>query len=95
MLILVTVFLVLGTALALFILRVVRRAFRFAWLTAVGATSLAWITIILWRPWMPFSLHLDSWGPAGLLPAAPTLLADQFSWIYALALVTLALARAP
>ena len=92
MLILITVVLLFVTSLALLILSVLRRPFRFAWLTAVGAAFLAWLSVILWRALLPLSLHLGSWAPADLLPAAPMLMADQFSWLYALSLVTLALA---
>jgi hypothetical protein len=92
MLILITVILLFATALALLILQVVRPQFRFAWLAAVGATFVAWMSVLLWRPLLPLSIVLHSWEPADLFRSAPMLLADQFSWLYALSLVTLALA---
>ncbi len=92
MFILITVVLLFGTALALLLLRLLRPQFRFAWLIAVGTTFLAWISVVLWRPLLPLSLVLHSWQPADLFRSAPMLAADQFSWLYALSLVTLALA---
>ena len=91
MFILVTVVLLFVTALALLVLRLVRPQFRFAWLIAVGATFLAWITVFVWRPLLPLSLSFGAWEPSGLLSSAPALLADQFSWVYAISLVVLAL----
>jgi hypothetical protein len=91
MLILITVLLLFVTALTLLVLRLVRPQFRFAWLIAVGVTFLAWISVLLWRPMLPLSISFGVWGPPDLLLAAPKLAADQFSWIYALSLVTLAL----
>ena len=62
MLILITVALLFGTALALLILRALRRQFRFAWLSAIGATFLAWITVLLWRSLLPLSCPPGSVG---------------------------------
>src|SRR5512142_465762 len=92
MLILITVVLLFATALALLILRLVRPQFRFTWLIAVGATFLAWMSVLLWRPALPLSMSLGSWEPAAVLSTTPMLKADQFSWVYAISLVTLALA---
>ncbi len=92
MFILITAGLLFATALTLVILRLVRPQFRFAWLAAVGATFLAWLTVFFWRPLLPISLSFGTWEPAGLLSSGPLLLADQFSWVYALSLVALALA---
>ncbi|HTP00479.1 MAG TPA: hypothetical protein VMJ64_03835 [Anaerolineales bacterium] len=92
MLILITALLLFATALTLLVLRLVRPQFRFSWLIAVGVTFLAWITVILWRLSLPLSISFGTWGSADILPTAPTLAADQFSWIYAFSLTTLALA---
>ncbi len=92
MLILITVVLLFATALALLILRLVRPQFRFTWLIAVGATFLAWISVLLCRSALPLSMSLGSWEPAAVFSTAPMLMADQYSWVYAISLVTLALA---
>ena len=84
MLILITVILLFATAVALLILQMVRPQFRFAWLMAVGATFLAWISVLLWRPLLPLSMVFHAWEPAELFRSAPMLSADQFSWLYAL-----------
>lgn len=92
MLILITTLLFFLTALALLVLRVVRPAFRYAWLVAIGGAFLAWITLMLWQSRMPLSLVLPSWQPASLFADSPAFAADRLSWAYAFSLVTLALA---
>ncbi len=92
MLILITALLLFAAALALVILRLVRPQFRFTWLTAVGTTFVAWISVLLWRPLLPLSIVLPSWKPSDLFVSAPTFSADGLAWPYALSLVTLALA---
>jgi hypothetical protein len=92
MFILISVMLLFATALALLILRLVRPQFRFAWLIAVGMTFLAWTSVLLWRSVLPPSISFGEWGSPDLISSAPKLAADQFSWMYAFSLVTLALA---
>jgi hypothetical protein len=92
MLILITVALLFGTSLATLVLQLLRRPFRFAWLAAVGAAFMAWMTVIMWRVQLPLTILFGSWGPSDLLPVTPMLAADQSSWLYAMSLLTLALA---
>ncbi|HEX8992622.1 MAG TPA: hypothetical protein VF784_13170 [Anaerolineales bacterium] len=92
MFILMTVALLFATTVALVVLSLARPQFRFSWLIAVGAAFLAWMLVIFWRGLLPFSISFAPWGLEGLIPSAPTLLADQYSWIYALSLVSVALA---
>ena len=92
MFILMTVVLLFVTTVALVVLRLARPQFRFSWLIAVGAAFLAWLMVIFWRAQIPFSISFAPWGLAGLIPSAPMLLADQYSWIYGLSLVSVALA---
>src|SRR5512135_3484221 len=92
MFILLTVVLLFATTVALVVLRFARPQFRFSWLIAVGAAFLAWMMVFFWRGQIPFSISFAPWGLAGLIPSAPMLLADQYSWIYALSLVSVALA---
>jgi carbon starvation protein CstA len=92
MFILITTLLLMATALMLVLLLVIRPEYRFAWLTAVGAVFLAWITVIFWLPQLPLSITLPSWSPTDLFSTPPVFLADGLSWPYALSLVTLAIA---
>ncbi len=92
MLILISAVLLLAAALTLLILRILRPEFRFTWLTAIAITFLAWITVLLWQPLLPLSITFPTWESPTLLVGAPAFSADGYSWPYAIALVTLALA---
>jgi hypothetical protein len=92
MFILIPVSLLGATTLALIVLRVARPQFRFTWLIALGATFLAWISVLIWRTQLPLSISFAPWAPAPVLSSAPLLAVDQFSWIYALSLLTLTIA---
>lgn len=92
MLILIAILLLFVTALALLILRITRPEFRFAWLTALGGTVLAWLVVLLWQTQIPLSFTLPSWQPASLFSVSPALSADGLAWPYAFSLVTLAVA---
>jgi hypothetical protein len=92
MFILVPVILMVATTLALIVLRLARPQFRFSWLISLGATFLAWISVLVWRTQLPLSITITPWAPASLVASAPLLAVDQFSWLYALSLLTLTLA---
>ncbi len=92
MFILVTVIVMFAGTAALLVLRVVRPDFRFAWLIAVGATFVAWMTVLFWRSQLPLSISFGPWVSTSLIASSPMLAADQFSWLYALSLATLAFA---
>jgi hypothetical protein len=92
MLILITTLLVFATALALLILRVMRPEFRFSWLTAVGGTLLAGISVLLWQPQLPLSIEIPWWQSANLSLAPISFSADGLAWPYAASLVVLSIA---
>ncbi|MCL4530686.1 MAG: hypothetical protein M1282_14910 [Chloroflexi bacterium] len=92
MLILISILLLFVTALALLILRITQREFRFAWLTALSGTVLAWLVVLLWQTQLPLSFTFPSWQPASLFTASPGLSADGLAWPYAFSLVTLTVA---
>ena len=82
-----------ATALLLLILRIWRPSFRFAWLTSLAGTFLAWISVLLWQTQqLPLTLKLLPWQPAALFSTSPALVADRVTWVYAFSLATLALA---
>ena len=92
MLILITVLLLVLTALALTILRVAQPNFRFFWLIAVGGAMLAWLSAWIWLARLPLAFDLPSWQPSNLFADSPSFVADGISWPFALSLTTLALA---
>ena len=92
MFILITTFLLIAPAIMLVLLQLLRSKFRFAWLTAAGMVFLAWISVIYWQTQLPLTITLPSWKPVELFSTPPMFSADNFSWPYALSLVTLAIA---
>ena len=91
MLILITVLILLLTALSLLLLLLFRPDFRYSWMLATTGAFLAWISVFFWQAQIPLLLSLPSWEPASLFTDSPLFLADQSSWTYAFALVTLIL----
>ena len=92
MAILITVALLLATATALAILRAVRPRFRFSWLMAIAATIAAWLSVFLWLPGLPLTLAVPLWQSASSPNSFATFAVSGQTWLYALCLVTLALA---
>jgi len=92
MLILITAALPILTALALVILRVVQPGFRFSWLIAVIGAFLTLIVTWAWLAAMPISLVLPSWQPSDTQSGGPAFLGDGISWVFAVSLVSLAIA---
>jgi hypothetical protein len=69
-----------------------RRELGFSWLTAAAGALAAWPLVLLSRLDAPYTYTLPVWQAGGLLSSAPTLLVDEISWPYALAVATLSLA---
>jgi hypothetical protein len=92
MLILVTVLVLILTAVVLLTLRIVRPNFRFFWLSAIGGTMVAWVSAWAWLLRTPMLLELPAWQPASLFADSLSFRADGISWPFALSLTTLALA---
>lgn len=92
MLLLIPILLFLMTASIMLVVRVAWSQFRYHWLIAVTGATLAWIGIMVINLQIPLRIILYQWRPVSLLGGSPTLLLDQFSWPFAIALSTLALA---
>ena len=92
MFILLPVILMLLTALALLILRLVRPKFRYPWLLASGGATLALASVFLWQIHFPQSFSLPAWQLVTAFLYVPAWLADGISWPYTLALAALAMA---
>ncbi len=92
MLVLLPVFLLLFTALALLVLQQVRPSFGYAWLAATGLSLATWALLLVYhfRPVAPFVIM--GWLPVEGLAPVFTFQVDAVSWPYAFALVSLLVA---
>lgn len=90
--ILITLLILVATALTLLILRVVVPGFRYNWLLGAGGTLIAWISVFTWQLLLPVSLQFSIWQPAAIFSQSPTLIADNISWAFVISLMTLCLA---
>jgi hypothetical protein len=91
MFILITVGILLVSALGLMILQFVSPDFRYTWLFAAGGALMAWISLLLWQIAMPITLQLPAWQPDIIFTQSPLFMADGISWTFALSLGTVCL----
>jgi len=92
MFILITVSILLITALILLILRFTLGEYRYSWLIATSGAMFAWLSIFLWQLSIPMQVQLPVWQPAALFPQSPFFIADGISWVFAVSLVSLCFA---
>jgi len=92
MFILITVLILIITALALVLLRFTLGEYRYSWLIATSGAFFAWISVFLWQLSMPFQIQLPPWQPAELFPQSPFFVADNIAWAFAVSLASLCLA---
>ena len=92
MFILITVTILLITALVLLVLQIAAPNFRYNWLIATGGALLGWISVFVWQAQMPFALQFPAWKPEILFSQSPTFVADGVAWTFAVSLATLCLA---
>ena len=91
MLILLTIFLFIFTPLAMLILHWVRPKLSIQGFFAVLALLIAWPMVFLARSDTQHVITLLQWKPESLFPISPSLLIDNISWYFALALTSLSL----
>jgi len=91
MFILITVAILVFTALLLLVLQFVLPGFRYAWLMAAGGSFLAWASVFVWQAGLPINLQLPLWKPDSLFQQSPFFIADGIAWAFTLSLVTLCL----
>ena len=91
MLILIAIFILILIPFAMMVLYLARPKFHIQWLMAVLGILIVWPMVMIARTEIPQSIALFSWKPETLFPLSPSLLLDNISWPFALALVTLAL----
>jgi len=92
MLILITVAILLVTALILLILRFTLGEYRYSWLIATSGALFAWLSVFLWQVRMPLQIQLPLWQPETLFSQSPFFVADGIAWAFAVSLVSLCLA---
>jgi hypothetical protein len=92
MFILITVAILLITAIVLLILSFAAPNFRYNWLIATGGGLLGWISVIAWQAQMPVSLQFPAWQPEILFSQSPTFVGDGIAWTFSVSLATLCLA---
>lgn len=91
MFILITVSILMLTALALVVLQFTG-AIRYTWLVATSGALFAWVSVLVWQFGMPFEIQLPLWQPAALFPQSPFFVVDGIAWAFAVSLTTLCLA---
>jgi hypothetical protein len=92
MLILITVSILLVTAIVLLILRFTLGEYRYSWLIATSGALFAWLSVFLWQLQIPLQIQLPLWQPALLFPQSPFFVADGIAWAFAVSLSSLCLA---
>jgi hypothetical protein len=92
MFILITVSILLITALILLILRFTLGEYRYSWLIATSGALFAWLSVFLWQLNMPLQIQLPLWQPAALFPQSPFFVADGIAWAFVVSLNSLCLA---
>lgn len=89
MLILLTIFLLIFTPLAMLILHLVRPKFSIQGFLVVLAALAGWIMVLLARSGSTQVISLLPWDTASSLLDSPSLIIDQTSWYFSLALMSL------
>lgn len=91
MFILISIGILLLSALGLLILRFVSPDFRYTWLFAAGGALFAWISLLLWQIVMPITVQLPLWQPENIFRQSPLFIADGISWTFAFSIGTICL----
>ena len=92
MFILITILILLLTALTLLVLRFFAPEFRYSWVIATVGALVGWISVFAWQTQMPITLQFSIWQPSALFVQSPSLIADGISWAFAVSLAALCLA---
>jgi len=91
MFILITVGILLVSAVGLLLLQYILPDFRYTWLLSAGCALVAWLSLILWQILMPISVQLSVWQPGGVFHQSPLFVADGISWAFAFSIGTICL----
>ena len=88
MFILITVGILLVTALLVLVVRIFLPAARYTWLIAVSGSFLAWASVFAWIN-KTDRLQFLIWQPVSLFSQSPTFVTDSAAWMFALSMITL------
>jgi hypothetical protein len=91
MFILITVGILLVSALGLLILQFLSPDYRYTWLLAAGGALIAWVSLFLWQIAMPITVQFPLWQPEVIFNQSPIFVADGISWAFALSIGTICL----
>lgn len=91
MFILVSCFILFGTALALALLKITRPNTRYPWLVAVGGGLLGLTSVFLWLAQIPLSISMQPWEPQTIFIYPISFQADSLAWAYAVSLSAITL----
>ncbi len=92
MLIAFPIALLILTAVAILIIRLVRPGFPALWLLAVVGSIASWLVMLFARIRLPANFTLLEWSSSSIFQSSPGLLLDYSSWPYGFAISTLVLA---
>lgn len=92
MLSLITLSILLLASLTLSVLRVVRRGFDYSWLVAALGCMTAWLSVLFWQLDLAQTFSILPWTPQTLFRESPSFTVDAVTWVYALALLSVAAA---
>ncbi len=87
----ISVVVLLVFAIILVLIRVIRPGFAYTWVVAALGALIAWPFVLISRSNIPQSIMMFNWRPGWISEYSPTLLVDEYSWPFALALATLVL----
>ncbi|HSG43033.1 MAG TPA: hypothetical protein VLA72_07750 [Anaerolineales bacterium] len=91
MFILITIGILLASALGLLILQFLSPDYRYTWLLAAGGALIAWISLLFWQIAMPITVQFPLWQPENIFNQSPIFIADGISWAFAQSIGTICL----
>src|SRR4030066_574549 len=91
MLPLIAILLLLFIPLLMLLLHLSRWKYASQWLLVVIGMVLVWPIVLVARLNLQQSISYISWEPKTLFPTSPTLLVDEVSWVFSIALAALGL----
>ena len=79
------------TAAIILVVRFLKLKFTHFWLLSVTSAAFAWIILLISKLQVTSTAELLTWKPLELFPVSPLLVADNTAWVFAVAIVTIAL----
>jgi hypothetical protein len=92
MLSLFAIVLLLIVPILMLIVHLIRWKYGSQWFLALLGMLLVWPVIFITRQYIPQFISYISWEPKSIFPISPTLLIDDVSWVFSMALATIGVA---